>query len=206
MTTYYLWLSLPLLSLILCPTKEQINKELRTKETISLQQIKEVKNDTTQLIKNQLTCFIHKKRLSLHRMVKHLYIIAGCNGDGKTTASMTILPKTLLVKEFVNADEIAKGLSPLNPEGAAIEAGRLMLQRIDYLLSKEESFSIETTLATRSYIKLIEKAHQRGFIVNLLFFWLPSPELASIRVTERVRNGGHNIPKDIIYRRYLVVP
>lgn len=137
-------------------------------------------------------------------MVKHLYIIAGCNGAGKTTASMTILPKTLLVKEFVNADEIAKGLSPLNPEGAAIEAGRLMLQRIDYLLNKDESFSIETTLATRSYIKLVEKAHQRGFVVNLLFFWLPSPELASIRVTERVRNGGHNIPKDTIYRRYVL--
>lgn len=83
------------------------------------------KNDL--LIKRLLTCFIHNKRLSLHRMVKHLYIIAGCNGAGKTTASMTILPKTLLVKEFVNADEIAKGLSPLNPEGAAIEAGRLML-------------------------------------------------------------------------------
>ena len=89
-------------------------------------------------------------------MVKHLYIIAGCNGAGKTTASMTILPKTLLVKEFVNADEIAKGLSPLNPEGAAIEAGRLMLQRIDYLLNKDESFSIETTLATRSYIRDIQ--------------------------------------------------
>ena len=80
-------------------------------------------------------------------------------------------------------------MSPLNPEGAAIEAGRLMLQRIDYLLNKDESFSIETTLATRSYIKLVEKAHQRGFVVNLLFFWLPSPELASIRVTERVMVG-----------------
>lgn len=86
-------------------------------------------------------------------MVKHLYIIAGCNGAGKTTASKTILPKSLLVKEFVN-DENCKGLSPFNPEGVAIEAGRLMLRRIEDLLEMGESFSIETTLATRSYISL----------------------------------------------------
>lgn len=94
--------------------------------------------------------------------VRHLYIIAGCNGAGKTTASNTILPKTLLVKEFVNADEIAKGLSPFNPEGVAIEAGRLMLKRIDELLEAEETFSIETTLATRSYINLVRKAQAKG--------------------------------------------
>ena len=91
-------------------------------------------------------------------MVKHLYIIAGCNGADKTTASKTILPKSLLVKEFVNADEIAKGLSPFNPEGVAIEAGRLMLRRIEDLLEMGESFSIETTLATRSYINLVRRA------------------------------------------------
>lgn len=96
--------------------------------------------------------------------MKHLYIIAGCNGAGKTTASMTILPKSLLVKEFVNADEIAKGISPFNPEGVAIEAGRLMLERIDYLLAKGESFSIETTLATRSYVSLVRKASRYKFI------------------------------------------
>ncbi len=135
-------------------------------------------------------------------MVRHLYIIAGCNGAGKTTASMTILPKSLLVKEFVNADEIAKGLSPFNPEGVAIEAGRLMLERINYLLDKEESFSIETTLATRSYINLIRNAHKRGYIVNIIYFWLESPELAINRVAERVSKGGHNIPTDIILRRY----
>ena len=135
-------------------------------------------------------------------MVRHLYIIAGCNGAGKTTASMTILPKSLLVKEFVNADEIAKGLSPFNPEGVAIEAGRLMLERINYLLDKEESFSIETTLATCSYINLIRNAHKRGYIVNIIYFWLESPELAINRVAERVSKGGHNIPTDIILRRY----
>lgn len=134
--------------------------------------------------------------------VKHLYIIAGCNGAGKTTASNTILPKSLLVKEFVNADEIAKGLSPFNPEGVAIEAGRLMLKRIDELLEAEETFSIETTLATRSYINLVRKAQAKGYIVHLLFFWLENVELAKERVAARVQQGGHNIPVDVIERRY----
>lgn len=135
-------------------------------------------------------------------MVKHLYIIAGCNGAGKTTASLTILPKSLRVKEFVNADEIARGLSPFNPEGVAIEAGRLMLERIDYLLEHDESFSIETTLATRSYVHLVHRAQARGYLVHLIFFWLSSPELAMKRVAERVSKGGHNIPTEVIKRRY----
>lgn len=135
-------------------------------------------------------------------MKKTLYIIAGCNGAGKTTASISILPKILECKEFVNADEIAKGLSPFNPEGVAIEAGRLMLQRIDYLVEQDSSFSIETTLSTKSYRKLIERAHENGFRVQLLFFWLPNPEAAVIRVAKRVSEGGHNIPIDVIKRRY----
>ena len=90
--------------------------------------------------------------------MKTLYIIAGCNGAGKTTASYTVLPEIWKCKEFVNADEIARGLSPFNPEGVAIEAGRLMLQRINQLLDMDGSFSIETTLSTRSYVKLIDKA------------------------------------------------
>ena len=103
---------------------------------------------------------------------KHLYIISGPNGAGKTTASYSVLPKILQCKEFVNADEIARGLSPFNPESVAIEAGRLMLSRIADLLRKNESFSIETTLSTRSYFRLVEKAHQQGYEVTLLFFWL----------------------------------
>ncbi|MGE6220764.1 hypothetical protein ACQKCH_13130 [Nubsella zeaxanthinifaciens] len=82
---------------------------------------------------------------------KNLYIIAGCNGAGKTTASFTILPEIILCKEFVNADEIAKGLSPFQPENVAFEAGRIMLNRINDLLKNGESFAFETTLATRSY-------------------------------------------------------
>lgn len=106
-------------------------------------------------------------------MVKHLYIIAGCNGAGKTTASKTILPKSLLVKEFVNADEIAKGLSPFNPEGVAIEAGRLMLRRIEDLLEMGESFSIETTLATRSYINRCAEHKKKGMLcISCSFGWI----------------------------------
>lgn len=136
-------------------------------------------------------------------MNKNLYIIGGCNGAGKTTASYTVLPEILNCKEFVNADEIARGLSPFNPESVAIEAGRLMLQRIDYLLEKDTSFSIETTLSTKSYVNLVKRAHEKGFSVKLLFFWLNSPELAIRRVAERVAKGGHNIPEPIVRRRYV---
>lgn len=133
---------------------------------------------------------------------KTLYIIAGCNGAGKTTASYTILPEIWKCKEFVNADEIAKGISPFNPESVAFQAGRIMLQRIDDLLAAGESFSIETTLATRSYVSLIKRAQAQGYTVNLLFFWLDSPQLAIQRVAKRVSEGGHNIPTDVIVRRY----
>lgn len=132
----------------------------------------------------------------------NLYIIAGPNGAGKTTASYTVLPKILQCKEFVNADEIARGLSPFNPESVAIQAGRLMLERIRELLQKNESFSIETTLSTRSYIHLVEKAHRQGYEVTLLYFWLKSPGQAIERVAERVAKGGHDIPPNVIVRRY----
>lgn len=136
-------------------------------------------------------------------MSKNLYIISGCNGAGKTTASYTVLPEILDCREFVNADEIAKGLSPFNPESVAIEAGRLMLQRIEELLGKDVTFSIETTLATKSYMNLVRNAQKQGYSVKLLFFWLRNPELAIQRVAERVENGGHNIPEEIIRRRYI---
>jgi predicted ABC-type ATPase len=139
---------------------------------------------------------------ALTMIQKHLYIVSGPNGAGKTTASYSVLPKILHCKEFVNADEIARGLSPFNPESVAIEAGRLMLSRIKDLLGRNESFSIETTLATRSYFRLIEKAHQQGYEVTLLYFWLKSPEQAIERVAERVSKGGHNIPKEVIIRRF----
>lgn len=134
---------------------------------------------------------------------KNLYIIAGCNGAGKTTASFTILPEILDCKEFVNADEIAKGLSPFQPEKVAVEAGRIMLNRINDLLKEDLSFAFETTLATKSYKSKILSAKEEGFKVTLLFFWLQTNELAKERVATRVLEGGHNIPPNIIERRYL---
>lgn len=132
----------------------------------------------------------------------YLYIIAGCNGARKTTASFNVLPQILNCREFVNADEIAKGLSPFSPESVAIQAGKLMLERIETLLHDEVSFAIETTLATRSYKNLILRAKEKGYYVRLLFFWLESPEIACERVRKRVSEGGHSIPEDTIYRRY----
>ncbi len=133
---------------------------------------------------------------------KNLFIIAGCNGAGKTTASFTILPEILDCREFVNADEIAKGLSPFQPEKVSFEAGRIMLNRINELLSQNENFAFETTLSTRSYKNKILEAKKKNYNVTLLFFWLKNPELAKERVKIRVIEGGHNIPEDVIERRY----
>lgn len=93
---------------------------------------------------------------------KNLFIIAGCNGAGKTTASFTILPEIIKCNEFVNADEIARGLSPFQPEKVSFEAGRIMLTRINELLSENVSFAFETTLSTRSYNNKINQAKQKG--------------------------------------------
>ncbi len=132
----------------------------------------------------------------------NLYIIAGCNGAGKTTASFTVLPEMLNCKEFINADEIARGLSPFNPDQVAIEAGQIMLNKINELIKRRKDFAFETTLSTRSYIKTIEKARKNEYEITLLFFWLDSVELAIERVRTRVEEGGHNIPEKIIKRRY----
>ncbi|MFX1704412.1 zeta toxin family protein [Chitinophaga sp. CC14] len=131
-----------------------------------------------------------------------LYIIAGCNGAGKTTASFTLLPEILGCKEFVNADIIAAEMCPLNPQSVALPAGRQMLHRIRELMLEKTDFAFETTLATRSYVSLIEKAKETGYTVTLLFFWLNSPEMAEKRVLKRVEEGGHDMPAEVIKRRY----
>ena len=128
--------------------------------------------------------------------------MAGCNGAGKTTASMLLLPAILDCTEFVNADEIAKGLSPFHPEEVAVQAGKLMVDRINLLVEGDKSFAVETTLSTKSYRLLIEKAHRKGFKVLLFFFRLPDAQRAIERVAQRVSEGGHNIPKDVIIRRF----
>lgn len=136
------------------------------------------------------------------KVKKNLYVIAGCNGAGKTTASFTILPEILNCKEFVNADEIAKGLSPFQPEKVSFEAGRIMLDRINVLLESNQSFAFETTLATKSYKSKILQAQKKGYNVTLLFFWLRNVNLAIERVKTRVLEGGHDIEMDVILRRY----
>ena len=133
-----------------------------------------------------------------------LYIISGCNGAGKTTASYTMLPEMLECSECGNSDEFAKGLSPFQPEKASIQASRYMITKIRYLLKRQKDFAVETTLATRSLLKTVQIAQRAGYTVTLLYFWLNSPELAIERVQARVEAGGHNIPEETIRRRYQV--
>lgn len=141
-------------------------------------------------------------RIFAFQMERNLYIIGGCNGAGKTTASFTVLPEFLGCREFVNADEIARGLSPFNPASVTNAAGRIMVRRIRELLGNDETFAIETTLS-KTYASLVRQAQAKGYIVTLIFFWLRTPELALERVAERVRNGGHDIPVATTRRRYV---
>ena len=133
-----------------------------------------------------------------------LYIISGCNGAGKTTASYSLLPEMLDCREFVNSDEFAKGLSPFDPSKAAIQASKYMIMKFRYLLKRQMDFAVETTLATRTLLKTVRMAQDAGYTVTLLYFWLNSPELAVERVRARVEAGGHNIPEETIRRRYNV--
>jgi len=131
-----------------------------------------------------------------------LYIISGCNGAGKTTASYTMLPDLLNLRTFVNADEIADELSPQDPESEMIRASRLMLERMDQLIERDEDFAVETTLSTRSLAGKITNAQHRGYMVGIFYFWLKSPELAVRRVARRASAGGHSVPTETIVRRY----
>lgn len=133
-----------------------------------------------------------------------LYIISGCNGAGKTTASYTILPELLECREFVNSDEFAKFLSPFDPSTASVGASRMMISKVHYLMDRGLTFSIETTLATRSLLGVVREAKNKGYTVQLLYFWLNSPELAIARIKLRVAAGGHNIADDVVRRRYYL--
>jgi len=131
-----------------------------------------------------------------------IYIIAGPNGAGKTTFANSFLPTFAKCREFLNADLIAAGLSPYNPESQAIRAAELLLKRIDELVEARSSFSFETTLAARSYRKSINDWKELGYQVFLIYLWLPSADLAVQRVATRVKEGGHNIPEEVVRRRY----
>ncbi len=132
----------------------------------------------------------------------NVYVVAGPNGAGKSTFARLFLPEYADCREFVNADLIAAGLSPFNPESLAIEAGRLMLARIETLAAARIDFGFETTLAGRGNVPLLRKLRQEGYRIHLFFLWLPDQELALARVRERVLSGGHAIPDEVVRRRF----
>jgi predicted ABC-type ATPase len=133
---------------------------------------------------------------------KEVVVIGGPNGAGKTTWAYRRLPSTLGLREFVNADEIARGISPLDPEASALAAGRLMIERLNELISAGHSFAFETTCSGRGHVRLLQICRATGYRITLIFLWLPSAKIALSRVARRVSQGGHRIPDDVIVRRY----
>lgn len=129
-------------------------------------------------------------------------MIAGSNGAGKTTSAMGLLPSILQCEEYVNADLVAAGLAPFNPDKMALAAGRLMLERLQKLAKRKCDFAFETTGATRSFAPFLSTCQQQGYTINLIYLQLEIVELTIARVAFRVANGGHNIPEDVIKRRY----
>ena len=131
-----------------------------------------------------------------------IFVIGGPNGAGKSTTAREMLPAFIGCVEFVNADDIAHGLSAFRPETVAFEAGRAMLNRLHELARQRVDFAFETTLASRSFAPWLKERHSEGFGVHVIYLWLPSPELAVARVARRVEAGGHNVAEAVIRRRY----
>lgn len=136
-------------------------------------------------------------------MAPQVVVIGGPNGAGKTTISREVLERTLGIREFVNADAIATGLSGFDPERAAFKAGRVMLERLRELAEQRASFAFESTLASRTFAPWLRGLIDRGFAVHVLYVWLRTPELAVRRVRARVKKGGHGIPDEVVRRRYV---
>jgi predicted ABC-type ATPase len=132
----------------------------------------------------------------------NIILLAGPNGAGKSTAAPDLLHGALHVDEFVNADVIARGLSAFNPEGAALEAGRVMLSRLKELAAQRRNIAFESTLASRTLAPWIRELKKEGYKFHLFYFWLPSPEACVNRVRERKSLGGHFVPSETIHRRY----
>lgn len=130
------------------------------------------------------------------------WIIAGPNGAGKTTFALNYLPKIAQCRHFLNADLIAAGLSPLAPELDLMRASRLFLQQLETYIKARENFAFETTLAGKTYLKLVKRLKSEGWRVELIYLALPSVEMSKMRVAERVAHGGHNIPIEDIERRF----
>ena len=131
-----------------------------------------------------------------------IYLIGSCNGAGKTTFAKEFLPKEVKCLRFLNADEIARGLSPLDPRAGAVKAARLLLTEFRSFVRRDETFALESTLSGKSYIRLLKNARRRGFEIHLYYLWLPNPAIAIARVHERVMKGGHDVPTPDIRRRF----
>jgi len=130
-----------------------------------------------------------------------IYIIAGCNGAGKTTFANEFLP-SIGVTCFLNTDEIARGLSQLRPEGVGFKAGKLLLSEVCGLIDRQETFALESRLSGRTHVKIFEKAKRRGYRIKLHFVWIPDVREAIRRARQRVIEGGHDVPADDIRRRF----
>jgi predicted ABC-type ATPase len=131
-----------------------------------------------------------------------IYVIAGCNGAGKTTFAKEFLPKEVKCLRFLNADEIARGLSPLKPSAAAFQAGRLLLSQIETCLRRRDTFALESTLSGRTYVRLFQRARKIDYEIELHYLWLSNPAQAIARVRQRVQLGGHHVPAADIRRRF----
>jgi predicted ABC-type ATPase len=130
-----------------------------------------------------------------------IYVIAGCNGAGKTTFAKEFLPSIGVIR-FLNADEIARGLSPLRPEAVAFKAGRLLLSELQDLIERHETFALESTLSGKTYVKIFERAKDRDYAIELHFVWIPDVREAIRRVRQRVIEGGYGVPAEDIKRRF----
>jgi predicted ABC-type ATPase len=134
--------------------------------------------------------------------MKDVIVIGGPNGAGKSTLANRVLPRSLGITNFLNADEIARGLSPFEPDRAAVAAGRLLLQGMDDFANAGASFAFETTCAGRAHLQRLMRYRDIGYRMTLIFLWLPSADIALARVAQRVAHGGHGIPDDVVTRRY----
>ncbi len=140
--------------------------------------------------------------MAMAQSFSSLVVLAGPNGAGKTTAARTLLADSLQLLTFVNADVIAQGLAAFDPDSAALEAGRIMQQRLHALAEERANFAFETTLAGRYLAGWFKKLRLSGYNLHLVYFWLESADLAVARVKERVAKGGHSVPEETIRRRY----
>jgi predicted ABC-type ATPase len=134
--------------------------------------------------------------------VKRIILLGGPNGAGKTTTARVLLPEFFELHPFLNADDIARGISPQNVEAAALAAGRLLIEKMRAQVKAGSSFAVETTLSGKSYIPLLKSCKEDGWTISLYYFWLPTPEHSIARVANRVRQGGHSISDEVIFRRF----